>query len=461
MSLFATLGTAGRALGVMRVAHATASHNVENASTPGYSRQRVELHAAQPASFLGGSFLGTGVHLGSVTAVRDRFLDEQVPAAMAASSFSAAASQTFTALNTLDPDDQFGLPASLGNFFAAVRQLSLAPADGGYRRSAVEAAGSMARALNRSSQEVVAARSAADQELQAQAQDATRLAERVASLNAEVRRARGAGAEPNDLVDARRLAAEELSALTGARLSEQDGDLTVQLGATALVVGDRAASFATSADPSIGGHLALTVQSSGGGTTTLGDGQVGGRIGGLLHGRDSGLGAVEARLDELAFDFATSVNAAHQAGIALDGSSGRDLFVVGVQAGAAGRIAVTQEIADDPTLLGTSATGAPGDNGGVMALLATESSALASGDTPAGALSTLIGDFGAAARSALHEADAAAATLSHVSGLRDAASGVSIDEELVELTKVQRNFEAVSKVLQTTDQMLNELLSLR
>jgi flagellar hook-associated protein 1 FlgK len=359
-----------------------------------------------------------------------------------------------TALNTLDPDDAFDLPASLGNFYAAMRQLSIAPADEGYRRAAVAGAEALASSLNRASSEVVAARNAADESVAAQAQDAARLAARVASLNAQVRKARANGAEPNDLLDQRLKAAEDLASLTGATISSQDGDVTMRLGAVSLVSGDRAASFSTSPVAGNAGHLALVVSGSDGASQIMDNDAVGGRIGGILHGRDAGLGAVEARIDRLAFDFATRVNGAHSSAVDLDGSTGRDLFVVGGLAGAAGRIAVDPAIIADPDAFAASATGAPGDAGGVHAMLATENGAT-------GDVATLIGDFGAAARNALDEADAANGALAYVVGLRDSATGVSIDEELVEITKAQRTFEAVSKVLQTADSMLNDLLSLR
>ncbi len=454
--LLSQLSIAARSLSAQSVGVATASHNIDNASTPGYARQRAELTAALPAAMLGGAFIGQGVNVLTVSQARDRFLEAQVPGALGAAAFADAQASTLTSVRSLDPDDPLNLPTTLANFFSAVRELSRQPSDPGARRAFVTAAGQVAQTFQRSASELDGARRAVDGQLGGEAAQATDLAKNVARLNAEVRKARAGGGEPNDLLDARRKAAEDLSALTGGKLIEQDGDLNVQTGSVVLVAGDKSATFGTRAVAGNRGHLALTATGvDGAPAKVLDNAQVGGTIGGLLQARDGGLAAAEKNVDQAAFDFANQMNAVHSAGVALDGTSGHDLFTPPAAVeGAASSIAVDASVAADPSLVAASASGASGDGSQALALLAGE-------DATVSTVASAIDDFGAVARSALSERDASAAARDQLLSLRESASGVSIDEEMIEMTKAQRVFDAVGKVLSTADDMLKGLLELR
>jgi len=258
---------------------------------------------------------------------------------------------------------------------------------------------------------------------------------------------------------------DELAELTGATpVPNGQGDISMVLASgTALVSEDQAATLSVIPDPANRGHLAIQA------TLADGSGPVGvtlsnGTLGGVLEARDVSLKAAEDSVDQLAFDFANAMNTVHQAGFDLNGTTGHDLFTVSATAlGAASTLTVEAALAADPDMISASATaaGVPGDATNVFALIAVENQALSSGKPAEGTLSRIIADFGSASQRAKAMAAQEAALRDNLVTMRESASGVSIDEELIEMTRSQRAFEAVTKVITAADEMLQTLMNLR
>src|SRR3954468_23991765 len=80
------------------------SQNIANVNTPGYARQTANLEALTPAQLIAGAFIGRGVGVQSVTQARDRFLERQLPSAIASKASSSAESDALAAVSALDPD---------------------------------------------------------------------------------------------------------------------------------------------------------------------------------------------------------------------------------------------------------------------------------------------------------------------------------------------------------------------
>lgn len=465
--LLSILSQAARSSTAHRSAAATAAHNIQNANTPGYARQRAELHTVVPSAYVTGAFIGRGVELGGIYQVRDRFIESQMPRALAAEARSSTEAEALRSLNALNPEASGGLVEAMSGFYAAARALSGNAGDPILRQGLVDAATTLATAFNRTSLAIRDARTAMDDKVAALASQVDAAARTIARLNVEIQTARASGAEPNDLLDQRQRAIDELARLTGAvPVPDAKGMVSMVLeGGTTLVSGDRAARFTTSPDVANGGRLQVQiVKTDGNGPFPLDPAQIGGAIGGALDARDGALREAERQLDQLAWEFGNALNAVHRNGYALDGSTGGDLFVLGAgPSGAAAYISVDPSVRADPNRLAASSTldGLPGNGENLLALIETESEPLPGGNDPIRTLGRIVGDFGA--RTARAEATAASdgAILENLRTMRESVSGVSIDEELVEMTRAQRAFEAVAKVIVTTDEMLETLLNLR
>ena len=466
--LLSILAQSATSLAAQQAITATASHNIQNASTPGYSRQTAVLQTTLPAEQVSGAWIGQGSQLQTVTQARDKFLEAQIPAQLGLAAQSSATSGMLGAVSALDPGAANGLGSQLDGFYAALRGLAQNPSDPGLRATAVQAANRLAQSFQSTRASLEAARSGADATVSADVTQVNALAAQVADLNGQIRTAKASGGSPNDLLDARQSAVDKLAKLTGVSpVPTSDGDVSLFLpGGAALVSGLSASTLGAQADPANAGHLAVTLTGPGGQVQAFTG--IGGEMGGAIGARDGALKSSVDAVDALAWDMGGAVNAIHQAGFGLDGTTGDPLFTLGTSAaGAAATIAVNAAVAADPRRLAaaSASTGptsaAPGDIGNLKLLLGTGTTALSNGLTATDGLAKITSDFGVAASAASALSDHDAAMSKSLTTLRDSTSGVSIDEELITLQQAQRGYQAISRVIQTSSAMLDTLMSLK
>lgn len=465
--LLAILSQGANGLAAHRAAAQTAAHNIQNVNTDGFSRQRVELEAMPPEYLRTNAYAGMGVTIGAITQSRDAFLERQIPSSMAANAQYGAESQSLHSVVALNPEAPGGLSDSLGNFYSDLRLLGQFPSQPGLRAAVVGSARNLAYSFNRTAEGIENARSGIDARVKADIEEANALGERVALLNSQIVKSRATGGEPNDLIDERRNASDRLSQLVGAvPVPDSDGNINMALpGGTVFVSGQKAAKLSTAPDPANAGFSLVQITKVGSSSPeAISSAGLGGEVRGFMDARDVTLKQTKDNLDTLAFDFANVLNTQHQAGFDLNGNAGQAVFNVGTSsAGTASTLSVNANLIADNKLLATSSTvaGVPGDSGNALAMIATERTSLSGGTNPASTLAGIISAFGSRTREAGARSAQEGAIANNLSGLRESVSGVSIDEEMINMTKAQRAFDAVSKVIQTADSMLDTLMNLR
>jgi flagellar hook-associated protein 1 FlgK len=168
-------------------------------------------------------------------------------------------------------------------------------------------------------------------------------------------------------------------------------------------------------------------------------------------------------LDQLAFDFATEFNAAHETGVGLDGTGGRPFFEIGGTApGAALSIAVNADIDGDASLLATATNPAdlPGGSDLLGTLIAFEDSPLAGGQSLHDGLIGITQALGTDVREALDATAATSSAIAQLEQVQAATSGVSLEEELLQLNEAQRAYQASLKVIEASESMMDSLMSI-
>jgi flagellar hook-associated protein 1 FlgK len=467
MDLLGVIMNAGEGLGVYRAQVATVSHNIANANTPGYSRQDAVATETTPAEEIGvNGYIGRGVSLQGVVQTRDQFIESQINTAFATSASTSAQTDALSTVTALDPQAQGGITDAIGKFYSALRDLNQNPGDLGLRQAVVYGAQNVAKSFNTTVNSISSARSAIDQNVSSLVDKVNGLTAAVADLNKRIDQAVNSGRTPNDLLDVRQNDIDQLAQLIGARPVPDDHySVNIVLpDGTSLVSGIVASKLSVQASSSNNNHYDVVFTPiDGSASTALKGTEMGGQIGGLLISRDQTLGSAESSLDALAFDLSTAVNQQHEQGYALDGTNGHDLFtVLAAPSAAAKNLAVDTVVSNNPSLVAAagSATSGPGDNTNLMALIATESTKLSNGLNVQEGMAKLTSDFGIAVSTVQDSAEFDKNLLADLTNARESSSGVSMDDELIHLTAVQTAYNALSKVITTTNPMLDTLMKL-
>lgn len=119
----------------------------------------------------------------------------------------------------------------------------------------------------------------------------------------------------------------------------------------------------------------------------------------------------------------------------------------------------------DPASVAASSTraGIPGNNANILQLVALQAQTFSSlsSTTLHDAYRNAAANLGVAAQTADRDLTAQEVLRDQIDTFRAQVSGVSIDEELVNMIKFQRGFEAASRLIRVTDELFDTLLSLK
>jgi flagellar hook-associated protein 1 FlgK len=308
----------------------TTSHNIANATTPGYSRQRVNLVTSEPQA-MGALNLGRGVDVSSI----DRYYDALLTAQMrgAASGFTRMETYASKAesLNNLFADSTTGLSASMQKFVNALQGVANTPNSTPARQVLLSEGKALVERLQSYDRRLDELEAEINTRLRGEAAAITTAAENIARLNEQIVRVQATTGSPaNDLLDARDLELAELARHINVDVVEQgDGAVNVFIGnGQSLVVGQIAAKIVTEPDTFNPTRLSLAYQ-TGGSTASLKGVLSGGSVGGLLDFRRELLDPVRNELGQIAVGIADAVNAQHREGMDLRGQMGGDFFAIG------------------------------------------------------------------------------------------------------------------------------------
>ncbi|MCM3174155.1 flagellar hook-associated protein FlgK [Paenibacillus sp. MER 99-2] len=503
-STFHSIETAKRSLFTQTTALSTTGHNVANANTEGYSRQKVNMQASipmEPFAFLHSTTpgqLGTGVEFDSITRVREKFLDDQYRNENTNFGSWSIQRDTLEKLEAIvNEPSNTGFRTVMDNFYKSWSDLSKNPEDVTARRIVKETTLALTDAMNQISRQLNALSEDLDSNIAVKANEIQGYLGNIANLNSAIVKVESLGDNANDLRDQRDLMADKLSKIMNITVTDSPQGYQIQMNGQALVTGG---AVQVPVDPAFL-NTAYTA-----GTLTNGE------VHGMIKSRDTLVSDYRKQMDELANTLANGdieitlpagsvipatnalglaggalatdtkvtvkgLNGLHQLGYTMDGTTTPGLpFFTASDGGTtitAGNISLNAEILADPNKIATSlrttdASGTEtvikGNNTLAILLANLKDTPMKSADglrnaTIGAQFSAIVGQLGVQSQEAARQTSNSEFLVEQVDTRRQSVSGVSLDEEMANMIKFQHAYSASARFMTTYDQLLDKLIN--
>ena len=448
--LTANLSMAAQALEADTGAITVTNNNIANVNTPGYDRQTVNLSSVALSG--SGNTQDGGVSFNGFTVVRDQLLQIGINQKTSDTSSLGTQSASWSQIESTFSNTSSGIGAAMSSFFSDISGLSTSPGDAAARQTAFSAASNLVDAFHQASSSLSAAQTGADASVTGIVTEINQLTSQIAGLNSQMATLQGSGQD-------------------GATVQNQVDQLTTQLagltGITSTATNSTPALATDDGSPLVAGSqsyaLTTSVGSDGMNHVFNAQGQditsqiTSGSLGGTLTMRDNSIPALSSSLNALASQLATAMNSAQTQGFDQAGNAGVAMFSLPATGGAAGGLSLAMT---SGSAFAASADGSTGSSGNVANLLAVQTQALPSGQSPSDTYAGFVQSIGSSSADVSSTLMATNAALGQLQSQQSSESGVSIDEETTNLLRYQQAYSAAAQVINTVNTLFTAVLNI-
>lgn len=468
------------------------AHNIANASTPGYTRQRAELSTKDPWPVPGFNMprgagqLGTGVQVRTIERIRDQFLDQQIRQQTLLQGEWEQRNNALSQVETIFMElSDTGLNSVLEKFWDDWNQLSKYPDSSPVRTTVVESSVTLADSIRHTYSQLKTLQNDLNEQVRIKVDHANSILNQIADLNKQIQTASVSGLSPNDLLDRMDVLLDQLNSTVSAEVHVQgDQTVSVMIGGMNVVDGFNAILLTAEADAQ--GMYQVGVDLGKGNNALLQWSDMGGEFQGLVEARDNDTAGYMKSLDQLAVSLAREVNKLHMDGYGLDGETDIPFFVGSDEqvklasepdiVGSASFIYVNSYLVEDPQRIAAArideseTESIPADGNGDNALLIyqlrDELIEIKDGDETV--TTTTLNDFyksmisklGVDANQAENMVKNQEALVTQLNNRKESISGVSLDEEMTNMIQYQNAYMAAAKLVNVIDEMTRVLINL-
>ncbi|WJQ81128.1 flagellar hook-associated protein FlgK [Brevibacillus brevis] len=477
-STFHGLEVAKRGIFAQQTALNTTGHNISNANTEGYTRQRVNMQATTgiPYPSLNASkepgILGTGVQVTDIQRLREGFLDLQFRNENKTLGYW---DQRVDAINKIEQimnePSETGLQKVMDQMWQAWQDLSKDPTSSSARAVVRERSNAVAETFSGIYNHLQTIQRDFDNVVGIKVAEINSLGEQIAQVNKMINEVVPHGYTPNDLYDQRDVLLDKLSKLTDTRVVQtNNGMVDVLVEGSPFVTANTTTPLATVRN-GITGFYDITL----GGAAFI---PRQGGLAGLVEARDQLLPETMKRLDVLAINLTKEINEIHKTGFSLSdiqnggGSSGIPFFVDSVVGGAnptgANKIKINPAILSSLDAIAVGKQPSVGNNENALAIASIKFKIIAPGlgpndfkeaTTMDDYYRNAVGQIGVYGQEATRNQKNAETIVGMVENQRQSVSGVSIDEEMSNLVKYQHAYNASARAITSVDEILDKVIN--
>ena len=307
----------------------TAGHNISNANTEGYSRQRVQIKEFDPLykpdleRLERPGLIGQGVDVKSIERIRDELLDKRIIAQANQESYWDTRSKYYTMIEQIynEPDD-ISVRTNMDKFWESWQELSINPESKAARQAVVTRADTLTESIKQRWESLQGVGELINGDIYSTVKQVNSYTKQIAAINSEIVRTRAMGDNPNDLLDRRDLLVDKLSKLINVTTDQRDNDeFMVHVDGKILVQGSisREIGFKLRNDNS--GYEKLIWADTGNDAVFSG-----GTLGALVELRDVDIRSEIQSLNTMTMNFADLVNDVHRNAVGANKVTGLNFF---------------------------------------------------------------------------------------------------------------------------------------
>jgi len=470
--LFTALNAGKTALSVNQKSIEIIGNNIANVNTEGYSRQSASL-SPYPSMNFGNFFIGQGVVVSDVKRDHDVFVTNMLQEKSIEFGLQEGQTRALSELERIFNISEENISTEINKYFDSWQELSSNPSGLVERDIVIQRGELLAEKFHLTIDGLNKVKDNINDSIVSKIDDVNSKISEIAELNDRIFTIEIQGQTANGSRDRRDSLAKELAKSLGVKTYDDSKGMMAVMLPNGLPLVQGVMAMEIEAIPN-GSDLDLVLH-AGGATRPLDINSLGGEFEGLVHIRDEFIPSLKDDLDRLAYEITEAVNTSHAAGAGLDAITGpyvsRNFFTTNPAPppgnpawhDAARNISVA--ITDSNHVAAAAAPPpnvASGDNRNALILSNIGEQSIINGTDSFGdfygKLTAKVGIESNMNTLALGGAEDA---MNQLQNLRDGLSGVSLEEEMINLIQFQRGFESSAKFLSTVDEMMASLMQLK